>query len=94
VVKEAKTAVASFKQYREKDGQFYFKLVSAQGQLLLQSRGFASPKEAGQTIARLQTEGMSCWTELSSLLEPLASEANQHVAQALSEIINSQKAAG
>jgi tryptophanyl-tRNA synthetase len=94
VVKEAKTAVASFKQYREKDGQFYFKLVSAQGQLLLQSRGFASPKEAGQTIARLQTEGMSCWTELSSLLEPLASEANQHVAQALSEIINSEKAAG
>jgi tryptophanyl-tRNA synthetase len=49
--------VPSFKQYREKDGLFYFKLVDAKGQILLQSLGFASPKEAGQTISRLQTEG-------------------------------------
>ncbi len=60
--KAAKTALPSFKQYREADGQFYFKLVDAQGQLLLQSEGFASPKEAGQTVKRLQ-----------DLAEPLAS---------------------
>jgi len=72
VNKEAKLALPSFKQYREKDGQFYFKLVDAQGQLLLQSRGFASPKEAGQTIGRLQTEGIDCLDALSALLEPTA----------------------
>ncbi len=60
--KAAKAALPSFKQYRESDGQFYFKFVDAQGQLLLQSNGFASPKEAGQTVKRLQ-----------ELTEPLAS---------------------
>ncbi|MEQ1661028.1 MAG: tryptophan--tRNA ligase, partial [Hylemonella sp.] len=60
--KAAKAALPSFKQYRESDGQFYFKFVDAQGQLLLQSDGFASPKEAGQTVKRLQ-----------ELAEPLAS---------------------
>ena len=53
--KAAKVALPVFKQYREGDGQFYFKLLAADGQLLLQSQGFASPKVAGQTIAALQT---------------------------------------
>ena len=52
---KAKSALPSFKQYRESDGLFYFKLVDAQGKLLLQSRGFASPKEAGQCIAALKS---------------------------------------
>jgi len=52
--KAAKAAVPSFKQYREADGRFYFKFVDAQGKLLLQSEGFASPKEAGQAVKRLQ----------------------------------------
>jgi tryptophanyl-tRNA synthetase len=47
-------ALPSFKQYREADGQFYFKLVDAQGRLLLQSAGFATPREAGQFIAQLK----------------------------------------
>ena len=51
---KAKTALPSFKQYREADGLFYFKFVDAQGRLLLQSTGFASPKEAGQCIAALK----------------------------------------
>jgi tryptophanyl-tRNA synthetase len=67
--KEAKTALPSFKQYREKDGLFYFKLVDAKGQILLQSLGFASPKEAGRTIARLQTEGPSVLVTLKHVLE-------------------------
>ena len=86
--KEAKVALPSFKQYREKDGQFYFKLVDAQGQLLLQSRGFASPKEAGQTIARLQTEGGTSLVELHHLLEPLSHEAQAAAAKNI-EIIRS-----
>lgn len=52
--KATKAALPSFKQYREKDGKFYFKLVAADGKLLLQSQAFDAPKDAGQTIATLQ----------------------------------------
>ncbi|QIL71899.1 tryptophan--tRNA ligase [Diaphorobacter sp. HDW4B] len=54
--KETKVALPSFKQYREADGKFYFKLVAADGKLLLQSAGFTAPKEAGQTIGQLQKD--------------------------------------
>ena len=74
--KEVKVALPSFKQYREKDGQFYFKLLDAQGQLLLQSLGFASPKEAGQAIAALQRDGTAAMATLSNQLEPLAVDAD------------------
>ena len=69
VAKVAKTALPSFKQYREKDGQFYFKLVDTKGLILLQSLGFASAKEAGLTIARLQSEGPDVLAELKPTLE-------------------------
>lgn len=49
-----KIALPVFKQYRERDGQFYFKLNDGAGALLLQSDGFASPRDAGQVIARLK----------------------------------------
>lgn len=55
--KGGKAAMPVFKQYREDDGRFYFKLADADGRLLLQSRGFESPREAGQMIARLKQEG-------------------------------------
>jgi tryptophanyl-tRNA synthetase len=71
VTKEAKTALPSFKQYREKDGLFYFKLVDAKGTTLLQSLGFASPKEAGQAISRLQREGADGLLALDACLEPV-----------------------
>ena len=70
--KIAKAALPSFKQYREADGQFRFKLVDPQGQLLLQSHGFASPKEAGQAIAALQRDGAAALATLASQMEPLA----------------------
>jgi tryptophanyl-tRNA synthetase len=54
VNKTVRAPAPSFKQYREKDGQFYFKLVDPQGRVLLQSLGFASPKEAGLIIGQLQ----------------------------------------
>ena len=56
-VKAAKAAQPSFKQYRESDGLFHFKLVHADGRVLLQSEGHASPKDAGALIARLKAEG-------------------------------------
>ncbi|PPU63956.1 tryptophan--tRNA ligase [Xanthomonas codiaei] len=49
-----KIALPVFKQYRESDGQFYFKLHDGAGVLLLHSDGFASPRDAGQLIARLK----------------------------------------
>ncbi|PUE09794.1 tryptophan--tRNA ligase [Limnohabitans sp. T6-20] len=91
VAKEAKAATPSFKQYREKDGQFYFKLVDAQGQLILQSLGFASPKEAAQTMARLQTEGIACLSELRAQLEPLTPDTEPLLTQALEYLINLKK---
>ncbi len=42
-----------WKRYREKDGLFYFKLVSGDGSVLLQSKGFSKPEEAGLLIATL-----------------------------------------
>ncbi|NSL56191.1 tryptophan--tRNA ligase [Uliginosibacterium aquaticum] len=48
-----------FKQYREADGKFYFKLSSHDGRLLLQSQGFDSGRDAGQWVGRLKSEGAS-----------------------------------
>jgi tryptophanyl-tRNA synthetase len=89
--KESKTATASFKQYREKDGQFYFKLVDAQGQVLLQSLGFASPKDAGQTIARLQAEDLKDLSEWAQVLEATSSEQQKSALDALAKLFYSQK---
>jgi tryptophanyl-tRNA synthetase len=57
--KAAKSATAVFKQYREKDGKFYFKLIDAEARLLLQSGGFDSPREAALVISALQKEGFA-----------------------------------
>jgi tryptophanyl-tRNA synthetase len=51
---DVKVALPVFKQYREKDGRFYFKLLDGEGVLLLQSEGFDSPREAGQLIGVLK----------------------------------------
>jgi tryptophanyl-tRNA synthetase len=52
--KAEKPALPSFKQYREADGKFYFKLVDAKGSLLLQGPGFDSPKDCAAAIAALR----------------------------------------
>ncbi len=67
--KAAKVALPVFKQYREADGQFYFKLQSGEGKLLLQSSGFASPKVAGQSIAALQTQGTAALADLAGQVQ-------------------------
>ncbi len=54
VAAAAKAALPLFKQYREKDGRFYFKLLDGEGALLVQSAGFDSPRDAGQLIAVLK----------------------------------------
>jgi tryptophanyl-tRNA synthetase len=66
--KNVKSAAPSFKQYRESDGLFHFKLLDAQGELLLQSAGFESPKDAAQCIAKLRAEGFTAVEQLGSRL--------------------------
>ena len=88
--KAAKVAAASFKQYREKDGQFYFKLVDAKGTLLLQSLGFASPKEAGVAIAQIKQDGLAA---LDALRGQLAEgHANPDALQAALDSMASEQA--
>ncbi len=53
VKREANAAAPMFKQYRDADGKFYFKLVQGE-RVLLQSAGFASPRDAGQRIAAIK----------------------------------------
>ncbi|MDB5732186.1 MAG: tryptophan--tRNA ligase [Variovorax sp.] len=86
VAKTAKVARAAFKQYRERDGLFYFKLLDAKGRVLLQSLGFASPQEAGQAVARLQAEGGAALLPLAALIEPLAAQAARDAAEALDSL--------
>ncbi len=71
-VKAAKSALPSFKQYREKDGKFYFKLADAKGALLLQSLGLESPQTAGKSIGLLQKDGACALDALADQLEPFA----------------------
>jgi tryptophanyl-tRNA synthetase len=56
---KAKLALPAFKQYREVDGRFFFKLVAPDGRVLLQSAGFDSGREAGQWVAKLKAEGVA-----------------------------------
>jgi tryptophanyl-tRNA synthetase len=84
--KTAKAALPTFKQYREADGKFYFKLADAQGRVLLQSGAFDLPKDAGQTIRLLQTEGASALAGLGSHVQRAQGVAPDDVASALAQL--------
>ena len=64
----ARTAPPAFKQYREGDGRFYFKLVQGE-QVLLQSHPFDAPRDAGQAIAALRRGTLSLAQAPASLGE-------------------------
>jgi tryptophanyl-tRNA synthetase len=74
-IKADKAVLPTFKQYREKDGLFYFKLADAKGRVLLQSVGCTSPKDAGQAIARLKAQGYAACPDLHPLA-PVADGAS------------------
>ena len=79
--KTSKTALPSFKQYRESDGQVYFKFVDAQGKLLLQSAAYASPQTAGAAIKALQQDN----TTLPQFM-PAPGTSVQEITQALQQL--------
>ena len=85
--KAVKAATAALKQYREKDGKFYFKLLNADGALVLQSRGFDNPKAAGQCIAALRADGVAALAPLSAQVDSAAVAVDAAaVAQALDQL--------
>ena len=89
--KATKTTLASFKQYRDPDGQFYFKLVDIAGNVLLQSRGFESPKVAGHAIAQLQRDGAAGIAALKDQLEGLDASAQTTASQALADLASAAR---
>lgn len=88
--KVAKAAQPNFKQYRESDRRFYFKLMHADGRMLMQSEGHASPKDVGQLIARLKVEGAALVHDAGKGVQ-LAGAAVGHLADgvALADVIKS-----
>ena len=54
-----KAQLPVFKQYREKDGKFYFKLTAADGTLLVTSAAFDDGKSAGMAIGALKKGDLS-----------------------------------
>jgi len=81
-----KVSLPVFKQYREKDSLFYFKLMSAQGMLLLQSEGFSSPKDCAAAMTRLQQSSSAAKLALngdSHLAEGATPQAVQDALQSL-----------
>jgi tryptophanyl-tRNA synthetase len=80
--KGAKSAVPSFKQYRE-NGKFYFKLLNADGATLLQSQGFDSPREVAQTVTMLQKQGVAALVGLQDRLMVGFDQPSSEIALAL-----------
>ncbi|MEI7782739.1 MAG: tryptophan--tRNA ligase [Betaproteobacteria bacterium] len=75
-----KPALLSFKQYRESDGKFYFKVLAADGKLLLQSLAFDTPQEAGVVLNRLKQGDIAA---LQGHAPPLEGAQAQILTQAL-----------
>ncbi|HEY0179610.1 MAG TPA: hypothetical protein VGC30_08260, partial [Dokdonella sp.] len=76
----AKPAPPQLKSYREADGRFYFKLTGGDGALLLQSRAFGSPKDAGRLAAALVDAGDAAEPTLAALLGEAAADAPAELA--------------
>ncbi|NML86701.1 tryptophan--tRNA ligase [Polaromonas sp.] len=76
--KSLKSDVPAFKQYREKDGQYYFKLIDTDARPLLQSSGFDSPREAALVISTLQKDGLTALADQNGkvkIFEGVSTEA-------------------
>jgi len=84
--KPLKTATPTLRQYREKDGLFYFKLVDARGRLLLQSLSFESPRDAAAAIAQLQTQGSQALAKLQDKLALVEGVSTEELSSALLQL--------
>lgn len=84
---------ATFKQYREADGLFYFKLTLTGGRVLLTSKGFASGRDAGQSVAKLKSTCTLGDLEQSVVLGDSVTVAEVEAALAAAKAEDERKAA-
>jgi tryptophanyl-tRNA synthetase len=89
--KAAKVNLPSFKQYREADGQFYFKLLNPEGRLLMQSNGYTTPREAATAIGTLHQQGAAALPALQNKLQVLPDVAANEVEAALELLVHNFK---
>ena len=82
---EAKSALPTFKQYRDSDNRFYFKLLDGEGRLLVQSAGFDSPKDAGKLIGMLKQAATGDALETTEIVLQVEVDEVLAVLQALRE---------
>ncbi len=80
VVVDDKPSPPLVKQYREADGQFYFKVTASAGQVLLQSSAFADGREAGNWVKRFKQEGVGALAEAPVQRGDGVTEADLHAA--------------
>ena len=80
-----------FKQYREKDGRFYFKMTAANGDLLLQSKGYDNPREAAAAIAALKTQGPGALEAMRPQLEDHPQSMLETIRNALDVLLTLQE---
>ena len=73
------------KQYREKDGLFYFKLQVGDAEPLLQSLGFADPKACGACIGSLKADPQG-WAAQQAYLQPVPADRQPAVVAALQQL--------
>ena len=78
--KEKSAALPQLKQYREKDGKFYFKLTDEHDVVLLQSCGFDNPKDAGTWVARFKREGGAALAEATKSIAVLTTSGSKAAA--------------
>ena len=90
--KQKAAAVPQLKQYREQDGRFHFKVTDEHGAVLLQSVGFANPKDAGTWVARCKQDGASALEALLAVVEPLDAAAHAAAAAALEALKQAEDA--
>lgn len=72
----------ALKQYREKDGLFYFKLVASDGSLLLTGGALPSGKEVGALLKVLKEEGLSAIRNKEGVLCLLAAPGTEGLVEA------------
>ena len=86
--KGARASLPVLKQYREQDGKFYFKLTQGAATVLLQSKGFDSPRDAGQAVRRLQTEGATALAALKEWVTTPQGVSEASVKDALERLVS------
>jgi len=94
---EAKAAadgvpVPTFKQYREADGKFYFKLMQGD-RLLLTSIGFDSPRDAGRRVAALKEGALEGGDDFQLADGVTSAEVNAALARFVAGQLEGQSAA-